>query len=564
GERSSAMKRTLIVLGIVITLCMILTACGGTPATTPATTAPQTTAPQTTAPATTTTTPARTTTPTAPAVTTATPPVTMSTPRPTATPVQPQYGGTFKQALRVGPATPLGYPIEAAPDAQALAIHSLERLIRVKRGGFVEPLLATSWDIAGDGKSITFQLRKGVKFHDGTDFNAAAVKWNYDRVIEARRAPNYTSVDVLGEHTIRINLTGYQNTSLTTLSSGTFSIISPTSSERNGLAWTRLNPIGTGPFIFVQYDRDARLFFKRNPNYWDPGKPYLDGLQFDVIADETVRKLAFLKGDLHRLDISGLTARELLDLNYKYWAEPGGTFVLIPDSKNADSPWSNLKVRQAASHAINREALAKGLGFGLMKPAYQAYPGFEVAVLPNLVKHEFNPAKAKQLLAEAGYPNGFQTSIHTFLRVISRDYTTAVAKMLTDVGIRATPEFPEAGKYDEMRYGGWKNSLMAHGLASFDNFNTFFNFYFGAMSFPSVKTPAGFTEAVNATLNSKEFDPQLFRAVLKLMEDDLMYIPYVEEIVTSFYQKGVHDPGGEIIGRLAFISDLAWMEPSAR
>jgi peptide/nickel transport system substrate-binding protein len=353
--------------------------------------------------------------------------------------------------------------------------------LRVRSGGVVEPLLATAWEIAPDGKSITLTLRQGVKFHDGSDFNAAAVKWNLDKEIEAKRATDWESVDVIDDYTVRINIPDYKNTILTGLGMGAAMIISPTAVEENGLEWARWHPIGTGPFKFVEYERDAKLVYERNDDYWQEGLPYLDGVEFVVIADETVRKIAFQKGDIHTLRASGLTALELRDLGFDYVTRPGGTFVLIPDSGNPESPFADRDVRLAISHAIDRESLAEALGYGFSAPAYQIFPGFTETAIPNLDKHEFDQDLASELLTNTGRPGGLDTTIHAFIRVVPKDYIAAIANMLEQVGIRVEQDFPEAGKYSEYRFGGWSDAMMAHALGSMENMNFVFSFYFAGV-----------------------------------------------------------------------------------
>ena len=146
------------------------------------------------------------------------------------------------------------------------------------------------------------------------------------------------------------------------------------------------------------------------------------------------------------------------------YSQPGGTFALLPDSKNNDSPWSNLNVRLAASYSLDREAFSNALGFGFTNPAYQVYPGFEQTAIPNLDKHMYDKTRAKNLLKEAGYPNGFKTTMYVFGRVVPANYPTALAEMLRAVGIDIEVETPTAGKYDEYRYAGWHNALMNHAL----------------------------------------------------------------------------------------------------
>jgi peptide/nickel transport system substrate-binding protein len=537
------MKKALIILmAFVVFFSLGLIACGEPETTTPATTTPPTTTPATTTP--TTTTPATT------------------TPATTTTPPPDKYGGVLREVLTVGPATPIGYPPEAAPDALADAIPALESLIRVRSGGVVEPLLATGWEIAPDGKSITFTLRQGVKFHDGSDFKAAVVKWNFDKLIEAERATDWESVDVIDDYTVRVNIPGYKNTIMTGFGTG---IISTTSVEIKGLEWVRWHPVGTGPFKFVEYERDSRLVYERNDDYWQEGLPYLDGVEFVVIADETVRKIAFQKGDIHTLRASGITAVELKDMGFDYVTRAGGTFVLIPDSKNAESPFADRRIRLAISHAIDRESLAEALGYGFSAPAYQVFPGFTEAAIPNLDKHEFDQDLARQLLDEAGHPDGLKTTIHAFIRVVPKDYVTAIVNMLGEVGIIVEPDFPEAGKYSEYRFGGWSDSIMAHALGAMENLNSSFSFYFGGIQFPSVQKPDGWQEAFDAALSSETVDPVKTQALVKVMHDDVMVIPYMEETAVAFIQKGVHD-SGQLKDSLTNVTEfeIIWLDPELR
>jgi peptide/nickel transport system substrate-binding protein len=517
------MKKIICILAAVILLLgLALSACGEPEEPTPKTTTPATTAPATTAP--------KTTTPAA------------TTPATTSEPEPDKYGGVLKEVLTVGPATPIGYPPEAAPDASADARPAIESLVQVKSGGVVEPLLATGWEIAPDGKSITLNLRQGVKFHDGTDFNAAAVKWNLDLEIEAGKATDWESVEVIDDYTVRVNIPGYKNTILTGFGGTAAQIISPAAVEKNGLDWARWHPVGTGPFKFVEYERDAKLVYERNDDYWNEGLPYLDGIEFVVIADETVRSIAFQKGDIHTLRASGMTAVELRDMGYNYVTRPGGTFILIPDSKNPDSPFADIMVRQAVSYAIDREALAEALD-----------------------KHEFNQDKARELLEKAGHPDGIKTTIHAFIRVVPRDYVTAIVNMLGEVGIIVEPDFPEAGKYSEYRFNGWNDSMMAHALGAMENMNSTFSFYFGGIQFPSVQKPEGWQEVYDAALSSETVDPVKTRALAKLIHDDVMVIPYLEETAVAFIHEGVHD-SGHLKDSLTTVTEfeLTWLDPELR
>jgi ABC-type transport system substrate-binding protein len=145
----------------------------------------------------------------------------------------------------------------------------MEPLLHATAAGELKPWLAESYKVADDLTSITFNLRKGVKFQDGTDFNAQAAKWNLDNQIQAKRQPYWKSVEVIDDYTIRLNLTQWQNSILSFLADETDSwMVSPAAFQKNGIDWMRKNPVGTGPFKFVSFASDTGLKTVRNPDYW--------------------------------------------------------------------------------------------------------------------------------------------------------------------------------------------------------------------------------------------------------------------------------------------------------
>jgi peptide/nickel transport system substrate-binding protein len=536
-----------ILIALVTLISLLLVACGEDTTTTAA-------------PATTTKAP--TTTTKAPTATTA-PSATTTAPAPTGD----KYGGIWREVLTVGPARPIGYPPEAGNDSFTDSSPANETLLGVRLDSSVYGILATSWKIADDGSSVTLSLRKGVKFHDGSDFNADVCKWNLDGQIAAKTAgsANWKSIDKVDDYTVRINLVSYSNTALTNLAAGVTQQVSKAYIDKNGVEAAKWHPVGTGAFIFESFERDAKITYKRNPNYWDTGKPYLDGVTMTVISDATVRKLAFQKGDFDRLAVAGgVDANELKAAGFPMETQAGGTFVLIPDSMNTKSQWSNVNVRLAASYALDRDALAEGLGLGYLNPAYQLYPGYPDLNIPNLPLTKYNTAKAKDLLKQAGYPNGFKSTIHVFTRIVPSNYITAVAGYFREVGINLDIDVPTAGKYDDLRYKGWNDGLLGHGLITMSNKNSCFTTYFAGTGFVSLKMPVGYQEGVNTSLASKDYDPALVRTVIQIMYDDMTVIPYTEQIQISFYQKGVHDPNTKEIGIAWPRFKDVWMEKSAR
>ncbi len=380
----------------------------------------------------------------------------------------PQYGGILKVSDIFDAGASLGYP------PKLLRVYSMrqsspviESLFRIDETGKVVPWLATGYTSDVAAKTLTLILREGVKFHDGTDFNAEAVKWNLEQHINAKRADaaKFTSIDVLDNYTVRINLSEWDNTIISNMTQALGMIISPTACEKNGIEWAESNPIGTGPFEFVSWEKDVRTVFKKFDGYWQKGKPYLDGIEYIPIPDTLTRQLSLRGNEIHlalTLDAKDLTGLEKDGFPVTRINVGSGAVSAIPDSANPNSPWADVKVRQAAQHAIDSELIVQSILFGEAEPAnqwiYKRHWGYN----PNVKGYPYNPEKAKQLLADAGYPNGFKTKI--LYRTNPRDdkIFTAVQGFLKDVGIDAELEPTTTGRYDEVAFQGdsWEGLIM--------------------------------------------------------------------------------------------------------
>jgi peptide/nickel transport system substrate-binding protein len=527
------MKRTVYSLVMfTLLLSLIVTACGS-PATTQTTAPPSSTAPlptSITATSTTTTNSGNTTTTAAP---------TSTTPKPTqpASTASSKNGGNLIVTTGTLPDGIFGYPVDIVNGASfRVSSHVLEGLIEMNWDGVVTPLLAESWDIPTDKSSITFHLKKGVKFIDGTDFNAAAVKWNFDNEIAAKKITTWKSVDVVDDYTVRVNFTQYQNIILQQFCDSTGWIYSPTAFQKNGQQWADANPVGTAAFILDNFSRDVSASMKKNSNYWQAGKPYLDSLKYIFVTD-VMTQYAFMKSGGADVWWTGTAkwaaqaaASGFTNVNYI-----GTVYGLIPDSANADSPWSNLKVRQAAEYALDREAIAKALGYGLTQAVYQIAPRGSIEYDPNFAGRKYDVAKAKQLLSEAGYPSGFKTSL--ILQISSNtnnDEVLAIQAYLKAAGIDASVNYYETSQYYQFRNGKWKNGLLLEPLAAYGNYNSTLKSYFAPAPvttlFQSLNRSEAWLAAYNATVNSTLPDPALMRAAVKEIGDEAMVIPTSEQV----------------------------------
>jgi peptide/nickel transport system substrate-binding protein len=292
----------------------------------------------------------------------------------------------------------------------------------------VIPGLAESWEISPDGLTYTFKLRQGVKFHDGTDFNAEAVKFNFDRWMDKNNKyhdkegyPYYNDmfggykgdkdhvikeVKVVDPYTVQFVLNRTQAPFLANLGMSPFAIASPKAIEGGKLGE---QPVGTGPFKFVEWKRNDTITLEKNPDYWNKGLPKLDKVVFKVIPENTARLTALTSGEIDLMDglnpddAESVKANQDLQLILRPSMNVG--YLAFNTEKK---PFDNPKVRQAIGHAINKSELVKAFYSGLGEPATNPMPPSLWGYNDQIKDRDYNLDKAKQLLAEAGYPNGFK------------------------------------------------------------------------------------------------------------------------------------------------------------
>ncbi len=468
------MKKLLVPLVAILILTFILSGCGGTKTTTAPTSAPATTTAATTAAATTT---APKTTAATTAAPTTTAPAATTKPTTTAPAGAPKFGGTLTITVISDPSSFWPPVMTGQTDGQYSNV-ALETLVRLDEKLNLAPVLATSWKTDANG-ALVLTLRKGVKFHDGSDFNAAVCKWNLEQFKAGIRPElkKVSSIDIIDDYTLRLNLDPFDNTLITSLStlSDAGRMISQKSFEANGgKDWAAKNPVGTGPFQFVSATKDVGIKWKRFDGYWG-GRPYLDGIEMKRIADSSVALMELRAGNLDIL--STAVPRDALALQ----KEPDKFTVVTPlygqvpalagYTKDPNSPFVKLEVRQAISHAVDVKTFNDAFGLGFWKAQNQwSVPG-TWGYNPNIVGYAYNPAKSKALLAAAGYPGGLRTTLNFFATsqaVI--DENTALANYLNEAGFIVTlnplqrPAFADMASLGK----GWSGIIRQQGFSSPD------------------------------------------------------------------------------------------------
>lgn len=320
-------------------------------------------------------------------------------------------GGTLVYGQTGEPQT-LDTPRASGNPAQIITSMFYEHLVRIGGDGSHQPALAESWEGTPDLKTYRFKLRKGVKFHDGTPFNAAAVKFNYERFKDPKASAmtaQYALIEKIetpDDSTVVFRL-NRPNVAFVeeNVTEWRAAMVSPAAVQKWGKEYA-LHPVGTGPWKFVEWIPDDRIVLERNPDYWGGG-PLLDKVVVRSIPDDQTRFLELERGGVH-------LAWKLLPEQIERLRRNPNIEVQIPPSltirgwnfNNTRPPFNDPKVRLAVYHAIDIDTIVKtqlsGIAIRSRGPVYVKSP----VIHPTLKEPEYNPAKAKALLAEAGWKPG--------------------------------------------------------------------------------------------------------------------------------------------------------------
>ncbi len=331
---------------------------------------------------------------------------------------QGKPGGTLIAAFSADPA---GFDPQRGPSGMSHVVieQVYSTLMALDPDAKPYPELAESFEVSEDGLTYTFKLRQGVLFHNGDELTAEDVKFSFDRLRAPDSGYSYTaqvediaSVDVVDPHTVQFKLKKRVGPFLIYMAFPGSSIV-PKKVVESGHD-LNAHPIGSGPFKFVSYQPRSAIKFERNEKYFEVGKPYFDAMEYRIIADITALTNAVMSGEVNFSN----------EIPPKDWAQitanPELAGVTLEGSRynwllpnNAKVPLDNPKVRQAVAVALDREALVQGAFFGLATPILGGVvPQWNWGYADiQYFKPKGDPEKAKQLLAEAGFPDGFETTM---------------------------------------------------------------------------------------------------------------------------------------------------------
>jgi peptide/nickel transport system substrate-binding protein len=339
----------------------------------------------------------------------------------------------------------------------------LEPLVTLDEKMQLQPKLATSWDVLSPTK-VRFKLRPGVKFHDGTPLNAAAVKFTLDRALRgtpparwASLAGSLAGAEVVDDLTVDVFTREPYGPILRTMAMVYVSIVSPTAVQKQGDAFSRA-PVGTGPFKFVEWKTNTHVIIERNADYWGE-KALLDRVVFKVVPEEGARMIALQTGDADMVLLPSPAQLPALkrDPRFTVHEVTGGRVVFVGMHAGLP-PLDDVRVRQALLHAVDRKAILENImeGSAVAARGVLAPSVFGFKEIPLDQMYAFDRAKARALLGQAGFtpgPDGYlqrggQRLSLSWLAARGRypkdgEITEAVQAMFKEVGVEAKVQFLE-------------------------------------------------------------------------------------------------------------------------
>ncbi len=389
----------------------------------------------------------------------------------------------------------------------------------------LEPALATSWTRSADALTWTFHLQEDVQFHDGTPFNAGAVIFSLTRpqvLFREFHEQFISDIKAINNYTVQIQLKTPYAPFISTLAGTSFSIVSPTSHPN-----LAEHPVGTGPFKFEKWDKGDKIVLTANETYW-AGKPALDCLIFRSIPDNATRLAELQAGNLHVMefpntdDIPTIQGDPQLELLKQPSLNTG--YIAMNMEK---PPFDNIKVRLAINHAINKVDIIERLYQGLGIPAKNPIPPTLWSYDDTIEDYAYDPELAKQLLAEAGYPDGFDTTLWSL--PVPRPYipngmalAEEIQSDLQNVGINASIITYDWATYLNKTANGEHDMAMLGWIADVADPD---NFFYSLLSIPNAEKPAyniSFyrNETLQTILDRARMSTDADIATLEAQEDD--------------------------------------------
>lgn len=463
-----------------------------------------------------------------------------------------KYGGSVTICYPDAPTT-FFLPFSASTGDRASASPAIESLGRVDAEGNTSSWLAETIQSDPDNLTCTVTLKKDIKFSDGTDLNAKALIWNFDKMTEGGKASelgNPVSYEAKDDYTVVLTYDSWQNNWDTVL--GEVFVYCPSAFEEHGEDWAAINPVGTGPFVISEYVKGSYVKYVKNENYWIEGQPYLDELTISYISDSTAQLSAFMNGEIDLLATNDSTVISQLDGKYTNIAQDapdlGQIKYVMFCSGDKSSPFYDANVRLAVMHAIDWEGYAYSLTGGRGSAVTQfGVPG-AWSYDEDCDFTAYDTDLAKKMLSDAGYPNGFKTTITTIAS--NNNIAVLLQASLAEIGITAEIKTVETADFNSQKAEGIYDGglITGAGASKMDFTNNYIRLYSskGVNYLNMMAHPKDYEDALFGALAATTLDEKkalLKEASVSLVNKNALLFPVAAVFPACYVQDGVTDSG---------------------
>ncbi len=445
-----------------------------------------------------------------------------------------------------------------------------DKLVDVDAGFTAVPMLATSWTLGNNGRTFTFKLRPNIVFHDGTPFNAEAVKYNFDRMLDpAFASPRRFEINlvqrvtVVDPLTVQIDLESPFSPLLSVLSDRAGMMVSPAAARRLGRDFAR-EPVGSGPYRFVEKRPQERVVLERFDRHWDRGAGHIDRITYRPFTDDQARLANLRAGELDIIDQVGPTDVPQLksDPRVKLLERDGlawqGIWLMTQGP-----PFNNRALRQALNASIDRRTLVRVVFGDTAAPANGPFPTGMLAsdAGPNARIPERNLDLARAKLREGGQPNGFPFTLRITPGRVAQQIAQIVQSMAGEAGIRVSIEIVEFGALlSQLAAHRYEAALLGWSGRPDPDGNVYNNFVTGGGQNRAAYSNTKFDDLLNAAriLTTTEHRRRAYGEALTIMNEDLPYLflywPKEYKVLSPKVQGFSHNGDGMIRLRTVWLS----------